>query len=170
MPYSPLIHHARKHLAMLRTKDSPPHKTMRSPNERGFTLIELMVVIVIIGLLATVVVLNVLPSQDRAMVEKARADVSRLETAMELYRLHLGTYPTTDQGLNALVEAPANLSRRDRYQPGGYVKNLPEDPWGNPYRYIYPGERNPNSFDLFSLGADGRLGGEGLNADVGNWN
>ncbi len=136
-------------------------------SEAGFTLIELMVVIVIIGLLATVVVINVLPSQDRAMIEKARADIATLEQAIEMYRLDMLAYPTTDQGLEALVRAPSGLNRPERYRPGGYVRRLPEDPWGNPYQYVFPGERS--TFDLYSTGADGRLGGEGENADIGNW-
>lgn len=135
--------------------------------QRGFTLIELMVVIVIIGLLATVVVVNVLPSQDRAMTEKARADVALLEQAIEMYRLDNLTYPTVDEGLDALITPPSGLGQPERYRPGGYVRRMPDDPWGNPYQYVQPGESGP--FDVYSLGADGRLGGEGLNADIGNW-
>jgi len=145
-------------------KSSPTPATQR---ERGFTLIELMVVIVIIGLLATVVVINVLPSQDRAMTEKARADVALLEQALEMYRLDVLSYPSVDQGLEALVTEPTGISNSERYRPGGYIKRLPEDPWGNPYQYVQPGENGP--FDLYSLGADGRLGGDGQNADIGNW-
>jgi len=135
--------------------------------QRGFTLIELMVVIVIIGLLATVVVVNVLPSQDRAMIEKARADVALLEQAVEMYRLDNLTYPTVDEGLEALQVAPSGLLRPERYRSGGYIKRLPQDPWGNAYQYLQPGESG--TFDVYSLGADGRLGGEGSNADIGNW-
>ncbi|MFP7722893.1 type II secretion system major pseudopilin GspG [Lysobacter sp. A3-1-A15] len=126
-----------------------------------------MVVIVIIGLLATMVMINVMPSQDRAMVEKARADVSVLEQALETYRLDMLVYPTTEQGLGALVEAPAGLARPERYRQGGYVRRLPEDPWGNAYRYARPGRRA--AFNVYSLGADGAEGGEGENADIGNW-
>jgi len=139
----------------------------RQKAQKGFTLIELMVVIVIIGLLATVVVINVLPAQDRAMVEKAKADINRLEQAVELYRMDLLSYPTVDQGLEALAAAPDGLSRPERYREGGYIKRLPDDPWGNPYQYVYPGEQS--AFDIYSLGADNRLGGEGLDADIGNW-
>ncbi len=135
--------------------------------EQGFTLLELMVVIVIIGLLATVVMLNVLPSQDRAMQEKATADVRLLEQAVEMYRMDLMSYPSVEQGLEALVSAPAGLSRPERYRQDGYIRRLPEDPWGNSYQYAYPGERS--AFDIYSLGADGRPGGEGLDADIGNW-
>lgn len=133
----------------------------------GFTLIELMVVIVIIGLLSAIVVVNVLPQQDRAMVEKARADIRNLEQALSMFKLNMLVYPSTDQGLEALVNAPATLRNPERYPNGGFIRDLPEDPWGNAYLYIYPGERG--DYDLYSLGADGRLGGEGDNADIGNW-
>lgn len=135
--------------------------------ERGFTLIELMVVLVIIGLLSTFVILNVLPSQDRAMVEKARADVALLEQAIEMYRLDNMAFPTTEQGLDALIKPPAGLARPERYRTGGYIKRLPDDPWGRAYQYVQPGERS--AFDVYSLGANGRLGGESFDADIGNW-
>jgi general secretion pathway protein G len=135
--------------------------------DAGFTLLELMVAIVILGLLATVVMINVLPSQDRAMKEKARADVAVLEQAVESYRLDNFDFPSTAQGLKALTAPPAGLDRADRYREGGYVRRLPDDPWGAPYQYAYPGERG--RFDVFSFGADGRKGGEGDDADIGNW-
>ena len=135
--------------------------------EEGFTLIELMVVIVIIGLLATVVVINVLPSQDQARLEKAKADIVLLEQALELYRLDNLDYPGVDDGLDALMTAPTSLAQPERYRQGGYIRRLPEDPWGNPYQYLYPGEKG--EFDLYSLGADGRLGGEEDASDIGNW-
>lgn len=143
-------------------------KSLPLRTARGFTLVELMVVIVIIGLLATVVMVNVMPSQDRAMAEKASADVSVLEQALETYRLENLSYPTTEQGLDALVEAPAGLSRPERYRRGGYVRRLPRDPWDNPYGYRRPG-RGGAPFDVYSLGADGVEGGEGDGADIGNW-
>lgn len=136
-------------------------------DERGFTLLELMVVIVIIGLLATVVVVNVLPSRDRAMVEKAKADIALIEQALEIYRLDNLTYPTTAQGLAALVQPPAGLADPARYRRGGYVKRLPDDPWGRAYQYMSPGSRG--EMDIYSLGADGQPGGDGDNADIGNW-
>lgn len=139
----------------------------QAAQDKGFTLVEVMVVIVIIGLLATVVVINVLPSQDKAMVEKARADILILEQALEMYKLDNLTYPTTDQGLEALVTPPAGLTRPERYRPGGYIKRLPDDPWGNAYQYATPGEHG--AVDIFSLGADGRMGGADLAADIGNW-
>lgn len=146
----------------LRLKPRRPHA------EAGFTLVEVMVVVVIIGQLATVVMINVLPSQDRAMREKARADVAVLEQAIETYRLENLSFPTSAQGLAALTAPPQGLARPDRYREGGYVRRLPQDPWGNPYQYAYPGERG--RFDVYSFGADGQKGGEGNDADIGNWN
>ncbi|MGV9010486.1 type II secretion system major pseudopilin GspG [Brevundimonas sp.] len=134
-------------------------------NREGFTLVELMVVIVIIGLLATVVAINVLPSQDRAMVGKAKADISVLEQAIETYRLDNLTFPDDLQGL---VAAPAGLAQPERYRQGGYVRRLPEDPWGNPYQYRRQSAHG-GQFDVYSLGADGKEGGEGNDADLGNW-
>jgi len=135
--------------------------------ESGFTLIELMVVILILGLLATVVAINVMPAQDKAMTEKARTDVALLEQAAERYRLDNFAYPTSEQGLQALVAAPVGLAKAERYPQGGYIKRLPDDPWGNPYHYQSPGKRG--AVDIYSLGADNREGGEGQDADIGNW-
>lgn len=151
----------------MRNRMSMPAASRRRPAEAGFTLVEVMVVVVIIGLLATAVMINVLPSQDRAMKEKARTDVAVLEQAVETYRLENLTFPTSDQGLSALVTPPPGLSRPDRYREGGYIRRLPQDPWGNPYQYRYPGEHG--RFDVWSLGADGQQGGEGDDADIGNW-
>ena len=141
----------------LRIENSP---TSRQRGEEGFTLVELMVVIVIIGLLATVVLINVLPSQDKAMQTKARADIATLEQAMEMYRLDHFSYPAD---LNALVQPPAG-SDATRYRTGGYVKKLPSDPWNRPYQLAVPGKAGP--FDILSLGADGVPGGTGENADI----
>lgn len=135
----------------------------RRPSEAGFTLVELMVVIVIIGLLATVVLINVLPSQDKAMVTKARADIATLDQAMEMYRLDNFNYPSGGDGLQALASPPAN-AQAGRYRPGGYIKNLPKDPWGRPYQLAVPGKKGP--FDIYSLGADGAPGGTDENADI----
>ena len=134
----------------------------------GFTLVELMVVIVIIGLLATVVAINVLPAQGKAMVGKARADISTLEQAIETYRLDNLTFPDNAQGLQALVAAPQGLSQPERYREGGYVRRLPKDPWGQDYQYRRP-SMHGGQFDVFSWGADGKEGGEGEDADLGNW-
>ena len=146
---------------------SVSHRCRRSA-EAGFTLIEIMVVIVIIGLLSTFVILNVLPSQDQAMIEKTKADITLLEQAVEMYRLDNLAYPSTEQGLDALVTPPDTLVNASKYRKDGYVRRLPADPWGSPYQYVYPGERSV--FDIYSLGANGRLGGEGQDADIGNWN
>ena len=133
----------------------------------GFTLVEVMVAVVIIGLLATVVMINVLPALDRAKTEKARADIATLEQAIETYRLENQTCPVTEQGLDAWTKAPAGLAHPENYRPGGYIKRLPEDPWGKAYQYAAPGRTG--AFDVYSLGADGKVGGEGHDADIGNW-
>ena len=137
----------------------------RRKDERGFTLTELMVVIFIIGLLATVVMMNVLPSQDKAMVTKARADIAVIESALEQYRLDNLAYPATGDGLNALVTAPPALAQPERYRRGGYIKRLPDDPWGRPYQYQAPGA-DGKPFDIWSTGADGAPGGTGDDADI----
>ena len=131
--------------------------------DAGVTLVEMMVVIVIIGLVTAIVVINVLPSQDTARVEKARADIRLIEQALELYRLDQARYPTVEQGLAALTQAGEGSARRE-----AYVRRLPDDPWGRPYQYVAPGQHGV--FDLFTLGADGSEGGEGSDADIGNWN
>lgn len=137
----------------------------RTKDERGFTLTELMVVIFIIGLLATVVMINVLPAQDKALVTKAKTDISTLEGALEQYRLDNLTYPATTDGLNALVTAPPALAQPERYRRGGYIKKLPQDPWGRPYNYQAPGA-NGKAFEIWSMGADGAPGGTDDNADI----
>jgi len=156
--------------ALRRRAEGAPRQAhgTRAANREGFTLVEMMVTIVILGLLATVVAINVLPAQDRAMVGKARADISVLEQAIETYRLDNLAFPDDRQGLQALVTAPAGLTQPDRYRQGGYVRRLPEDPWGNPYQYRRQSAHN-GQFDVFSRGADGKEGGEGDDADLGNW-
>ena len=144
-----------------------PHRKKRRRQESGFTLVELMVVVVIIGLLATIVALNVLPSGDTARVQKAKADIATIEDALELYKLQNISYPTTSQGLAALSAAPAGLVDPSRYQAGGYLKRLPDDPWGRPYLYASPGRHG--QADVWSLGADGKEGGEGIDADITSW-
>ncbi|WP_363830461.1 type II secretion system major pseudopilin GspG [Sphingobium sp. LMC3-1-1.1] len=132
--------------------------------EHGFTLVELMVVIVIIGLLATIVAINVIPATDTARVEKAKADIATIEQALEQYRLDNLTYPSATDGLQALLIPPASLTQPQRYRRGGYIKKLPNDPWGRPYTYAVPGRKG--AFDISSLGADGQPGGDNENADI----
>lgn len=139
----------------------------RRRGERGFTLLEIMVVIFIIGLLVAIVAPNVLSNQDDAMQQKARADLSTLEQALDMYRMDNYRYPSTRQGLLALVEAPRQEPLPKNYREEGYIRRLPSDPWGNEYQYRSPGENG--NVDIYSLGADGAPGGEGLDADIGNW-
>ncbi|MES2156773.1 MAG: type II secretion system major pseudopilin GspG [Pseudomonadota bacterium] len=138
--------------------------SLRRSAEHGFTLVELMVVIVIIGLLATIVAINVIPATDTARVEKAKADIATIEQALEQYRLDNLTYPAGSDGLQALLNPPASLMQPQRYRRGGYVKKLPDDPWGRAYVYTVPGRKG--AFDISSLGADGQPGGEAENADI----
>ncbi|HEU4627028.1 MAG TPA: type II secretion system major pseudopilin GspG [Steroidobacteraceae bacterium] len=143
-------------------------RSARSTRQTGFTLIEIMVVVVIIGLLAAVIVPQVVDKVDQARVAKAKQDIASLETALTMYRLDNSKYPTTDQGLAALVTQPTDPSIR-HWRPGGYIKRISKDPWGNDYQYVYPGTHG-GEYDLYSLGADNQPGGEGTDADIGNWN
>jgi general secretion pathway protein G len=128
----------------------------------GFTLIEILVVVVIIGILGAVIVPNLLGRPDQARITAAKSDIRNLSNALDIYRLDNFVYPSTEQGLEALVSQPSGFPEPKNYNPDGYVKNLPTDPWGSPYVY----ERTQEGFSLFSLGADGTEGGEGLNADI----
>ena len=134
---------------------------------RGFTLIEIMVVVVILGILAALVAPNVIRRIDDAQIAKAKQDIRSYETALNLFRMDNFKYPTTDQGLGSLVTKPSDTSIRN-WREGGYISGLRKDPWGNDYHYQNPGSHG--EYDLFTLGADGAEGGEGINADVGNWN
>lgn len=134
----------------------------------GFTLLEVMVVIVILGVLASLVVPNLLGNKEKADRQKAISDIVALENALDMYRLDNGRYPTTEQGLEALIQQPANMADSRNYRTGGYIKRLPKDPWGNDYQYLSPGEKGV--FDVYTLGADGQENGEGAGADIGNWN
>ncbi|MBC7003240.1 type II secretion system major pseudopilin GspG [Photobacterium sp. BZF1] len=136
--------------------------------QRGFTLLEVMVVIVILGVLASLVVPNLLGNKEKADQQKVVTDISALEQALDMYKLDNSVYPTTDQGLEALVSMPSSSPEPRNYRDGGYIRRLPNDPWGNPYQYVMPGEHG--AVDIFSLGADGQEGGEGVNTDIGNWN
>ena len=150
---------------MFKSQPSPRHAESPLSPEAGVTLVEMMVVIVIIGLITAIVAINVLPSQDKAMVTKAKADIATLESALEQYRLDNLAYPATTDGLNALVTAPPALAQPERYRRGGYIKKLPSDPWGRPYNYQAPAA-NGKAFDVWSMGADGAPGGTDDNADI----
>lgn len=133
--------------------------------QKGFTMIELMVVLVILGILATFVVPQVFSQRDQADRQKAISDLTALENAMEMYRLDNGVYPTTQQGLEALVNAPQMDPRPRNFREGGYIRRLPLDPWGNEYRLISPGQFG--RYDIFTVGPDGQPGTED---DIGTWN
>ncbi len=133
-------------------------------SERGFSLIEIMVVVVIIGLLAAIIAPNVIGNIDRALVTRAESDIRSIETALNLYRLDNFRYPSTDEGLQALVSNPGDAAAPNWKR---YLDSIPTDPWNNPYHYVYPGQQR--EFDVFSYGADGQAGGQDLNADIGNW-
>ncbi len=138
-------------------------------NERGFTLIELMVVIVILGILAGLIVPRIMGRPEEARQAKARIQIESIETALKLYKLDNGSYPTTEQGLQSLVEAPEVGELAESWREGGYLDKgrIPKDPWGNEYIYLSPGTQG--DFDLISYGADGEPGGEGKNKDITNW-
>lgn len=144
-------------------------------NERarrgGFTLVEIMAVVVIMGLLAGLVGTAVVSNLAKARSETAAAQIKQLESALTFYQMDNGRFPTTDQGLQALVEKPSGAPEPRNYRPGGYlsVTVVPKDPWGADYQYLSPGQHNPQSFDIWTLGADGAPGGEGADRDVGNW-
>jgi general secretion pathway protein G len=135
---------------------------------RAFTLIEVMVVIAILAVLAALIVPKVMSRPDEARVVAARQDIASLLQALKLYRLDNLRYPTTEQGLAALVTRPTLAPVPPNWKPGGYLERLPRDPWGNPYQYLSPGLRG--EVDVFSFGADGVAGGEGFDADIGSWN
>jgi len=137
-------------------------------NTRGFSLIEILVVLVILTLLASVVAPNILGRADEARVSKVHADFASIESALKMYRLDNSRYPTTEQGLQALVTKPTFAPVPRKWREAGYLDELPLDPWGTAYVYIRPG-REGRAFDLYSFGADGVKGGEELDADIGNW-
>jgi general secretion pathway protein G len=163
-----------------RHSESPVHVTGRAPVVRlrhrhggpgarvqGFTLIEIMVVVVILAILAALIVPRVMSRPDEARVIAAQQDIRTIVQALKLYRLDNLRYPSTEQGLAALVKPPAVPPLAPNWKTGGYLERMPKDPWGNPYQYLNPGLRG--EIDVFSFGADGIAGGEGFDADVGSW-
>ena len=140
---------------------------MKKLIRKGFTLLELLIVIVILGLLVSLVSLNLFPTLNNAYIEKAKADIGTLQQALVMFKINEGRYPTQDQGLKSLIEKPGDLRNPNKYPSSGYINGnkLPTDPWGNDYVYVFPGQNS--EFDIISLGADGALGGEGENADIG---
>lgn len=137
----------------------------RRDKEAGFSLVELMVVIFIMGLLATLVIVNVAPVGEQSRVGKAHSDIAAFESALEMYSLDMYAYPTADAGLAALKTAPVGANAAT-YRPGGYVKRMRNDPWGNPYHYDVPGQHSGGAYDVYSAGPDGK---PGTDDDIGNW-
>lgn len=135
--------------------------------QKGFTLIEILVVMVILGILAAIIVPKIMDRPDEARVVAAKSDIRAIMNALKLYRLDNSTYPSADQGLQALVHKPDTGTIPRNYRPGGYLERLPKDPWGNDYQYLNPGTHG--EVDVFSYGADGQPGGDGKNADIGSW-
>jgi general secretion pathway protein G len=137
---------------------------------QGFTLIEIMVVVVILGVLAALVVPRIMDNPDKARLVKVKNDIRAIETTLKLYKLDNYVYPSTDQGLEALVIKTTIPPEPRQWKDGGYLDNVPKDPWGFPYNYLSPGLHSKHSgFDLYSLGADGQPEGMDVNADIGNW-
>ncbi len=144
-------------------QDTLPQKCRRKQD--GFSLVELMVVVFIMGLLATLIVINVAPATDQSRIGKAHSDIAALESALDMYNLDMYGYPSAEQGLAALTTPPAN-AQSAQYRPGGYIKRLRTDPWGQAYEYVMPGTRSGGAYDIYSVGPDGQAGTED---DIGNW-
>jgi general secretion pathway protein G len=148
-------------------KHTPHSPRQRSLIQRGFTLIEIMIVIVIMGILAALIVPKIMDKPDEARITAARQDIQTMLTALKLYKLDNRAYPSSDQGLQALVTAPSVAPLPPNWKKGGYLERLPKDPWGQDYQYLQPGLHG--EIDVWSLGADHEPGGEGSNADIGSW-
>jgi len=141
--------------------------TANRKTQAGFTLIEVMVVIAIIGIMATLIVPRIMSKPDEARVIAAKQDISTIIQALKLYRLDTGRYPTTEQGLQALMRRPTSEPVPQNWKPDGYLDRLPKDPWGYAYQYMNPGQHS--EIDVFSYGADNKSGGSGFDADIGSW-
>ena len=148
-------------------KNGIQNKNVKLEAAKGFTLIEIMVVMVILGLLVAIVAPNIMGRSDQARVTVAETQLSNIANALDLYRLDNGHYPSTQQGLEALVSKPSGTPEPKNWNPEGYMNSVPEDPWGNEYQYISPGVDGP--YDLYSFGSDGQEGGEGDAADISVW-
>ena len=140
---------------------------MNSKKNQGFTLIEILIVVVILSILAITVVPQFLDQPAKARVARAQSDIQNLKKALSMYKFDNFSYPSTSQGLDSLVNKPGGQPDAKNWKPGGYIERMIQDPWGNPYQYLNPG--NHGEVDIYSMGADGQPGGEGDNADVGNW-
>lgn len=154
---------------MARSPASPRHPAVALQRARGFTLIEIMVVITILGILAALIVPRVVGRTDDARIAAAKQDIAQIMGALKLYRLDNGRYPSTEQGLRALIEKPSTEPVPNNWKQGGYLErnSLPKDPWGKEYQYLSPGLRG--EVDVFSFGRDGQSGGEGPDAEIGSW-
>ena len=140
---------------------------IQTSRKAAFTLIEIMVVVIILGILAATIIPQFIGTTQDAKISAAKSQVAELESAVERFYVHMDRYPTQDEGLQVLVDPPANDD--DKKWRGPYIKQLRNDPWGHPFQYTIPGTHNPTSFDIWSRGADGQDGGDGANADLGNW-
>ncbi len=137
-------------------------------HQGGFSLLEIMVVVVIIGILVATIAPTLFGETEKARLTRVKVDIAALEDALERYKMDNFNYPTTDQGLEALVTKSNLPPEPKHFKQGGYVRRMQKDPWGNDYQYMTPGQAGP--YDIFTLGADGEAGGEGENMDIGNWN
>ncbi len=151
----------------MRNMNSVKNTNPKLKSNRGFTLMEILIVVVIISILAITVVPQFLDEPGKARVASAQANIKNIETALSMYKLDNFHYPSTSQGLQALVQKPSGTPEARNWKPGGYLSKLTEDPWGVPYQYLNPG--NHAAIDIYSFGADRQPGGEGLDADIGNW-
>lgn len=158
---------ARRQLTTIKASPFASINPRKSFRNNGFTLIEIMVVMVILGILASLIVPKIMSRPDEARIVAAKQDMASIQQALKLYKLDNLRYPTTEQGLQALVSKPTSTPVPGNWKSGGYLERLPKDPWGVPYQYLNPGVHG--EFDIVSLGADGELGGEGNDADIGSW-